>query len=212
MKQTTITASLCALLLVTVAACASTRSGAATDQQPQTPQTPQKANNMQDVAILDTNLGEIDIAFYPDKAPNTVKNFEDLAKKGFYDGTKFHRVIPDFMIQGGDPNSKDDDRSNDGIGGPGYTIKDEFSDLSHVRGMVSMAHTSAPNSAGSQFFIVVKDSTYLDHNYAIFGHVIKGMDVADKISLLPRDRSDNPLPENPAVIKSVKIVQQEVTP
>lgn len=165
---------------------------------------------MQDVAILDTNLGEIDIAFYPDKAPNTVKNFLDLAKKGFYDGTKFHRVIPGFMIQGGDPNSKGDDRSIMGTGGPGYKVKAEFNDISHVRGIVSMARSSDPDSAGSQFFIVVADSTFLDHQYTAFGHVVKGMDIADKIVNLPRDSNDNPLPTNPAIVRSIKIVQEKV--
>jgi len=163
---------------------------------------------MQDVAILDTNYGEIEIAFYKTEAPGHVKNFETLAKKGFYDGTKFHRVIPGFMIQGGDPNSKDNDRSNDGQGGPGYTIKAEFNNISHTRGIVSMARTPDPDSAGSQFFIVVKDSTFLDHQYTVFGHVIKGMDIADKIVNLPRDKSDNPLAANPAIVKSVKIVQR----
>ena len=208
-------------LALSVLACTSsqapTENGQATSQTPQTPPAQQPATpttssskTMQDVAILDTNLGEIDIAFFPDKAPNTVKNFEDLAKKGFYDGTKFHRVIPNFMIQGGDPNSKGDDRSVMGTGGPGYSIKAEFNDVSHVRGIVSMARSSDPDSAGSQFFIVVKDSTFLDHQYTAFGHVIKGMDIADKIVALPRDQRDNPLPANPAIIKSIKIVQQEV--
>jgi peptidyl-prolyl cis-trans isomerase B (cyclophilin B) len=150
------------------------------------------------------------IAFYRDKAPKTVENFEKLGKKGFYDTTKFHRVIPGFMIQGGDPNSKDDDRSNDGMGDPGYKIKAEFNDVSHTRGIVSMARSSDPDSAGSQFFIVVKDSTFLDNKYTVFGHVIEGMDVADKIVNLPRDGRDNPLPANPAIIKSVKFETRSV--
>jgi peptidyl-prolyl cis-trans isomerase B (cyclophilin B) len=166
---------------------------------------------MQDVAVIETNLGEIDITFLPDKAPGHVKNFETLAKKGFYDGTKFHRVIPGFMIQGGDPNSKDKDRGNDGQGGPGYTIKAEFNDTPHTRGVVSMARTSDPNSAGSQFFIVVKDSNFLDHQYTVFGKVTKGMDVVDKIVNLPRDSNDNPLDQNPAIVKSVKIVQRPIS-
>ncbi|MEA2554307.1 MAG: peptidyl-prolyl cis-trans isomerase [Fimbriimonadaceae bacterium] len=164
----------------------------------------------QDVAVLDTNLGKIVIAFLPKKAPGHVENFEKLAKKGFYDGTKFHRVIPGFMIQGGDPNSKDDDRSNDGTGDPGYKIKAEFNDVSHTRGIVSMARSQDPDSAGSQFFIVVKDSPFLDKNYTVFGRVIEGMDVADKIVNLKKDERDNPLPENPAVVKSVKIEKRAV--
>lgn len=178
--------------------------------QAQTPSTENKKGTMQDVAVLDTNLGKIVIAFFADKAPGHVKNFMDLSKKGFYDGTKFHRVIPGFMIQGGDPNSKDEDRSNDGMGGPGYEIKAEFNDVSHVRGIVSMARSQDPDSAGSQFFIVVKDSKFLDHQYTAFGRVIEGMDIADKIVNLPRDNADNPLPANPAIIKSVKIEKREV--
>jgi len=219
MRNASLTIALFGLLAVSLGACTQSQPTEAANsttpapQQPatQTPPPPTDTKNkMQDVAIIDTNLGEIDIAFYPDKAPGHVKNFIELAKKGFYDGTKFHRVIPGFMIQGGDPNTKDDDRSNDGMGGPGYTIKAEFNDISHVRGIVSMARSSDPNSAGSQFFIVVADSKFLDGQYTVFGHVIKGMDVADKIVALPRDQRDNPLPQNPAIIKSVKIVQQEV--
>lgn len=158
-----------------------------------------------EVAVLETNLGTIVLAFFPDKAPGHVKNFKDLSKKGFYDGTKFHRVIPGFMIQGGDPNSKDEDRSNDGTGGPGYEIKAEFNDTPHVRGVLSMARSSEPDSAGSQFFIVVKDSKFLDLKYTAFGAVVKGIDVADKIVALPRDGRDNPLPANPAEIKKITI-------
>ena len=145
-------------------------------------------------AILQTRLGEMEIEFFPDKAPGHVKNFLDLARKGFYDGTAFHRVIPGFMIQGGDPNTRDPrgSRNDHGTGGPGYTIKAEFNDTSHKRGIVSMARTDDPNSAGSQFFIVVKDSPYLDRHYTAFGQVIRGMDVADKIVSSPRARNDNP--------------------
>ena len=140
-----------------------------------------------EVAVMDTNYGQIVFKFFPDKAPVTVANFKALARAHFYDGTKYHRVIPGFMIQGGDPNTKSGDRSSWGMGGPGYGVPDEFSDISHVRGVVSMAHSGAPNSGGSQFFIVVKDSTFLDHQYAAFGYVLKGMDVADKIVNLPND-------------------------
>lgn len=145
-----------------------------------------------ETAVIETVHGTIEIEFFEDKAPGHVKNFKDLARKGFYDGTTFHRVIPGFMIQGGDPNSKSEDRSRHGTGGPGYTIDAEFNDVSHKRGIVSMARTQDPNSAGSQFFIVVRDSTFLDGQYTVFGRVIQGMDVADKIVNEPRDGNDNP--------------------
>ena len=153
------------------------------------------SDNMSDrqIAVIETNFGNIVIQLYPDVAPGHVENFVKLAQDGFYDGTTFHRVIPDFMIQGGDPNSKDEDRSNDGQGGPGYTINAEFSDVPHKRGILSMARAQDPNSAGSQFFIVVKDSNFLDGQYTVFGEVIEGMDVADKIVNVKRDGNDNPL-------------------
>ena len=145
------------------------------------------------IAVIETNFGNIVIQLFPDVAPGHVENFVKLAQDGFYDGTTFHRVIPGFMIQGGDPNSKDDDRSNDGQGGPGYTINAEFSDVPHKRGILSMARAQDPNSAGSQFFIVVADSNFLDGQYSVFGEVIEGMDVADKIVNVQRDGMDNPL-------------------
>ncbi|MFQ5449865.1 MAG: peptidylprolyl isomerase [Nitrospinaceae bacterium] len=146
----------------------------------------------EDIAILDTTMGTIEISFFEDKAPGHVKNFKDLAKKGYFNGTTFHRVIPGFMIQGGDPNSKSEDKSSHGMGGPGYTIKAEFNDIPHERGILSMARAQDPDSAGSQFFIVVKDSFFLDGQYTVFGKVVQGMDVADKIVNLPRDSRDNP--------------------
>ena len=153
------------------------------------------SDNMSDrqIAVIETNFGNIVIQLFPDVAPGHVENFVKLAQDGFYDGTTFHRVIPSFMIQGGDPNSKDEDRSNDGQGGPGYTINAEFSDVPHKRGILSMARAQDPNSAGSQFFIVVKDSNFLDGQYTVFGEVIEGMDVADKIVNVKRDGNDNPL-------------------
>ncbi|TAK17682.1 MAG: peptidylprolyl isomerase [Nitrosarchaeum sp.] len=146
-------------------------------------------------AIIETNLGTIVFKLLPDLAPETVRNFEKLAKDGFYNGTLFHRVIPGFMIQGGDPNTKSGHKSTWGTGGPGHTIKAEFSSRSHHRGIVSMARAQDPNSAGSQFFIVTTDSTFLDRQYTVFGEVIEGMDVADKIVNLQRDRNDCPLEE-----------------
>ena len=145
--------------------------------------------------IVNTNLGNIQFELLSDIAPETVRNFIKLAKSGFYDGTLFHRVIPKFMIQGGDPNTKESDKSTWGTGGPGYSIKAEFNSRSHLRGIVSMARSSDPDSAGSQFFIVTSDSTFLDREYTVFGQVVDGMEVADKIVDLPRDGNDCPLQE-----------------
>jgi peptidyl-prolyl cis-trans isomerase B (cyclophilin B) len=144
------------------------------------------------VATLHTTMGAIVIGFYPDTAPEHVKNFVDLSKSGFYDGTTFHRVIPGFMIQGGDPNSKDDNPANDGSGDGPRQLKAEFSDISHERGIVSMARSNDPNSASCQFFIVQKASKFLDNQYSVFGHVIEGMDVVDQIIAVPRDARDRP--------------------
>ena len=146
-----------------------------------------------EIAVIETSLGNIEFEFLEDKAPGHVQNFKDLANSDFYNGTTFHRVIPGFMVQGGDPNTKSDDRSSHGMGGPGHTIKAEFNDEPHVRGIVSMARSQDPDSAGSQFFVVVKDSDFLDGQYTAFGRVIAGMDVADKIVDSPRDDRDNPI-------------------
>jgi len=143
-------------------------------------------------AIIHTNLGDITLRFFPEVAPNHVNNFIELAKKGFYNGTTFHRVIPTFVIQGGDPNSKNPDRSKHGMGGPGYQLKAEFNKKPHRRGTLSMARSGHPDSAGSQFFICVADVPSLDGQYTVFGEVTKGIEVADKIVSLPRDRNDNP--------------------
>lgn len=164
----------------------------------------------QEIALLTVkDFGTIRLELYPGKAPKTVENFVKLAREGFYEGTTFHRVIPGFMIQGGDPNTKDRDPRNDGRGGPGYTIPDERNDLKHTRGAVAMAKTSRPNSAGSQFFIVVKDSPHLDGNYTVFGRVVEGMDVVDRIVAVERDvygrhgPPDRPLED--VAIESVRI-------
>ena len=159
----------------------------------------------QEIAVIETKFGKIEVEFFEDKAPGHVKNFKDLAKKGFYDGTIFHRVIPGFMIQGGDPNTKSDDRSNHGMGGPGYSIKAEFNDTPHKRGILSMARSQDPNSAGSQFYIVVKDSAFLDGQYTAFGKVLSGMTVADQIVNAPRDRRDNP---NERIEMKVKVINR----
>ncbi len=147
----------------------------------------------EDTAVIETKFGTIALEFFPGKAPGHVKNFKTLAKTGFYNGTLFHRVIPGFMIQGGDPNTKSPDRSRHGMGGPGYTIKAEFNATQHDRGILSMARSQDPNSAGSQFFIVVRDSHFLNGQYTVFGRVAQGMDVVDKIVSVPRDGGDNPL-------------------
>jgi len=159
-----------------------------------------------EVVVIETTHGTIKLEFFEDKAPGHVKNFKELANKNFYDGTTFHRVIPGFMIQGGDPNSKSDDRSQHGSGGPGYSIDAEFNDVKHERGILSMARSQEPNSAGSQFYICVKDSFFLDGQYTAFGKVIEGMDVADKIVNEPRDSNDNP--EERIEMKSVSIVEE----
>lgn len=154
------------------------------------------------VTIVMEDGGEIQIELFPEIAPNTVRNFVSLVSKGFYDGTIFHRVIPGFMIQGGDPDGR-------GTGGPGYSIKGEFSmngfqnDLKHTRGVISMARAMDPNSAGSQFFLMVEDAPHLDGQYAAFGRVITGLDVCDKIVAVKRNWSDMPLV--PQVMKSVTV-------
>jgi cyclophilin family peptidyl-prolyl cis-trans isomerase len=155
------------------------------------------------VAEIHTTTGEIDIRFFPEVAPNHVKNFIDLAQKGFYNGTKFHRVIPGFMVQGGDPNTKSSDTSTWGMGGSGTRVNAEFNEIPHKRGIVSMARSNDPNSASSQFFIVVKDSNFLDRQYTVFGQVTKGMDVADKIVGAPRNASDRP--DKPVAIEKIVI-------
>ena len=157
-------------------------------------------------AVIETKFGEIEIELLNDKAPGHVKNFVDLAKKGFYDGSVFHRVIPGFMIQGGDPQTKDPKtpRQLMGTGGPGYTIKAEFNDTAHKRGVLSMARSSDPNSAGSQFFVCVGDSLFLDRQYTAFGRVVKGLEVADQIVAAPRDARDNP---NERVEMKVRVVE-----
>jgi peptidyl-prolyl cis-trans isomerase B (cyclophilin B) len=157
-------------------------------------------------AVIETRFGEIELEFLLDKAPGHVKNFLDLARSGFYNGTTFHRVIPGFMIQGGCPNTKDarGSRSSHGTGGPGHTVKAEFNDTAHKRGVLSMARAQDPNSAGCQFFICVADSPFLDRQYTAFGRVVKGMEVADKVVSAPRDSRDNP---NERIEMKVRLVE-----
>ena len=152
-------------------------------------------------ALIETNFGNIEFSLLPELAPETVRNFVKLAESEFYNGSLFHRVIPGFMIQGGDPNTKKPElRAQWGTGGPGYTVNAEFSSRSHLRGIVSMARAMDPDSAGSQFFIVTKDSTFLDREYTVFGEVTEGMDVADKIVNLDKDSNDCPL-NNATMVK-----------
>ncbi|OLB55194.1 MAG: peptidylprolyl isomerase [Nitrospirae bacterium 13_1_40CM_62_7] len=147
----------------------------------------------------------MEIKFFQDVAPKHVENFIKLAKSGFYNGTIFHRVIPGFMIQGGDPNTKDLAKKEAyGQGGPGHNVTAEFNETPHKRGIVSMARAQDPDSAGSQFFIVVEDSRFLDRKYTAFGEVVKGMGVADKIVSEPRDNRDNP---NERIEMQVQIVE-----
>jgi len=151
-----------------------------------------KAADKQAHVVIETQYGNIEMQLLPYVAPNHVKNFIKLARSGFYDGTIFHRVIPGFMVQGGDPNTRGQDKSSYGAGGPGYTIAAEFNNQPHVRGTVSMARAGDPDSAGSQFFIVVKNSRFLDKKYTVFARVIKGMEVVDEIVSQKRDKNDNP--------------------
>jgi peptidyl-prolyl cis-trans isomerase B (cyclophilin B) len=155
-------------------------------------------------AILSTRHGDITIEFLPEVAPNHVKNFIELAQKGFYDKTLFHRCIPDFMIQGGDPNSKNPDKRLHGTGGSGKNVKAEFSKTPHVRGIVSAARSANPDSASSQFFIVVADSSHLDNQYTAFGKVTSGLEAVDKIVAEETDHRDNPLEP---VEMTVKIIE-----
>ncbi len=161
-----------------------------------------------DVVILTTNQGRIVAKFFPEVAPNHVKNFLDLSKKKFYDGTKFHRVIPGFMIQGGDPNTKSGDPSTWGQGGPGYNVNAEFNDVLHTRGILSMARTGDPNGAGSQFFIMHGAYPSLDHQYSVFAQVIEGMDVVDKIVNQPRNAQDRP--DKDMVLSKVEVTKWPV--
>jgi len=167
---------------------------------------PAPASDMNVVAEMETSAGTMVLGFYPDVAPNHVKNFVDLAKKGFYDGTLFHRVIKGFMIQGGDPNTKDPAKSAMwGAGGPGYKINAEFNATKHVRGTLSMARSSDPNSAGSQFFICHATAQHLDGQYTAFGELLKGYDVLDKIATAAIAPGTQDRPKDPVKILKVTI-------
>ena len=155
--------------------------------------------------VIETRLGTIVIEFFPDEAPRHVDNWKSLAREGFYDGTLFHRVSRGYVVQGGDPKSKDSDPWNDGTGGPGYYLDEEFNEIPHVAGIVSMARAENVNSAGSQFFICLGDIPLLDHQFTVFGRVVEGMDVVYEIASLPL-RSDIPeRPVDPVAMDRVKV-------
>lgn len=163
-----------------------------------------------EVALIQTTEGEMVIRFWSDVAPKTVENFKKLAGQGFYDGTAFHRIVKGFMIQGGDPLSKDDNEMV-GTGGPGYKIKAEFNEKPHVRGVISMARSQHPDSAGSQFFICLADARFLDRQYTAFGQLIKGDDVLEKIGNTPTTRGgggENSKPTKRVGVLAVRIVPE----
>jgi peptidyl-prolyl cis-trans isomerase B (cyclophilin B) len=165
-------------------------------------------NSTKEVAVITTTEGTMVAEFWPEVAPNTVANFKKLANQGFYDGTCFHRVIKDFMIQGGDPLTKDPSKEAMwGTGDPGYKIKAEFNDRSHTRGVLSMARSQDPDSAGSQFFICHGNPTFLDHQYTAFGKLIKGDDVLEKIATTPTHPQDRP--DKRIGVISIKIVSAD---
>jgi peptidyl-prolyl cis-trans isomerase B (cyclophilin B) len=194
-----------AFALLIAVGCSNEKSAAApaalagvTNQVPAAP-------NTNEVAVVTTSAGVMVLEFYSDVAPNHVANFKKLARSGFYDGTAFHRVIPGFMIQGGDPNTKNEAAKDSwGMGGPGYTVNAEFNSKHHARGILSMARASDPNSAGSQFFICHADAGSLDGQYTVFGNLIKGFDVLDKIATTPTEAPDRPIKR--VNIDSIKIV------
>ena len=171
------------------------------------------ATNNNEVALFKTTAGDMVLEFWPDVAPKTVENFKKLAREKFYDGTAFHRIIKGFMIQGGDPLTKDvKNEGRFGTGGPGYQIKAEFNDRPHVRGVISMARSQNPDSAGSQFFLVHGTASFLDHQYTAFGKLIKGDDVLDKIANMPVGPSgmgENSKPLQRVEIQSITIVPRD---
>jgi len=185
------------------------------DKKPGTAKEEKKpvSTNTNEVAVIKTTEGEMVAELWSDVAPKTVDNFKTLARKGFYDGTAFHRIIKGFMIQGGDPLTKDPTaESRWGTGDPGYKIKAEFNDRPHVKGVLSMARSQSPDSAGSQFFIVLDQAPHLDHKYTAFGKVIKGEDVLEKIGntpVAPSATGENSKPKKRIEVQSIKIVSAD---
>src|SRR6202162_5999981 len=173
--------------------------------------TEKPVNQSNEVAVIKTSEGDMVIQFWTDAAPNTIENFKKLARSGFYNGTIFHRIVKGFMIQGGDPNSKDPAKEDSyGAGGPGYKIKAEFNDHSHEPGVISMAREPDPDSAGSQFFICLAPVTRLDHQYTTFGKLIKGDDVLEKIGNTPVTRNSTGEVSRPT--KRVTIEKIDIVP
>jgi peptidyl-prolyl cis-trans isomerase B (cyclophilin B) len=157
-------------------------------------------------AVLKTSYGEMTIAFWPDVAPKTVENFKKLARKGFYDGTAFHRIIKGFMVQGGCPNTREGEKGMPGTGGPGYQVKAEFNPKNHVRGVISMARSAHPDSAGSQFFICHGEARFLDGKYTAFGELVSGEDVLERIANVPTSGPERSTPVERVALESVTIV------
>ncbi|HSU55090.1 MAG TPA: peptidylprolyl isomerase [Candidatus Dormibacteraeota bacterium] len=165
---------------------------------------------MKETAVIKTSAGEMRVELWPDVAPKTVENFKTLAQKGFYDGTAFHRIVKGFMIQGGDPLTKDPKMEADwGTGGPGYKIKAEFNDRSHERGVISMARSQQPDSAGSQFFICLEDAKFLDRNYTAFGQLVSGDEVLGKIGETPVASSNSGEKSKPLTRVAVESIRIE---
>ena len=193
---------LAAALLCGLAVSAEDKAPTKTDKK----ETP-VSNTTNEVAVIKTVAGDMVIEFWPDVAPKTVENFKTLAKKGFYDGTAFHRIIKGFMVQGGDPLTKDETKQNRwGTGDPGYKIKAEFNERSHKRGVISMARSQDPDSAGSQFFICHGDPSFLDRQYTAFGKLIKGDDVLEKLATTKVGSQDRP--DKRQGVESIQIVDR----
>lgn len=193
---------LAAALLCGLAVSAEDKAPTKTDKK----ETP-VSNTTNEVAVIKTVAGDMVIEFWPDVAPKTVENFKTLAKKGFYDGTAFHRIIKGFMVQGGDPLTKDDTKQNRwGTGDPGYKIKAEFNERSHKRGVISMARSQDPDSAGSQFFICHGDPSFLDRQYTAFGKLIQGDDVLEKLATTKVGSQDRP--DKRQGVESIQIVDR----
>ncbi len=208
----TLVGALAALVVIASFGCDNKESadGAAKTSQAASSEAPISSEPMMGVIVIE-GMGEIEIEFLPELAPGTVANFQKLAREGVYAGTTFHRVIPSFMIQGGDPNSKNDNPMDDGMGGPGYQIEAEFSAEPHVPGILSMARGPNPDSAGSQFFIVTHEAPHLDGKYTVFARVTAGMEVVDRISQVETDKygDDGGPPNRPlenVVIEEIRIV------
>jgi peptidyl-prolyl cis-trans isomerase B (cyclophilin B) len=213
---------LAALALGLLAATAAPAAAAKPKKKPVPKAAAKARDDAHTLALVHTSQGDFTIRFFHDRAPGHVKNFLDLAASGFYDGTLFHRVIRDFVVQGGDPLTKDPKNSyiwgnagkTDAKGNP-VTLKPEFNDTSHKRGIVSMARSSAPDSASSQFFVVLKDYPSLDRQYTAFGEVVKGMDVVDRIAVSSDPDPSNPTlgkPRNPQKLNSIELLAEPSAP